>query len=83
MPYSFWRRFAKHLIQIIFDLVLVGNQQITVDTVTTGVIEDDRIMWINVNSEGNFLLPGLTFTLWATGKSGIRIWIQEEVVERG
>jgi hypothetical protein len=39
-------------------------------------------MWINVDSEGHFLLTGFTFALRTMGKTDISIGVEKKVIER-
>ena len=55
---------------LIFDLILVGNQQVAPGAIAAGVIEVDRVMWVDMDGKRYFLLSVFAFALWAVGKAG-------------
>ena len=83
IPNGIWRSLCKHLSQITLDFILMGDQKIAFGTVTASVIENEWVMWVNVDNQWHFLLAGFVFALRETTKVRIRIWIQKKVVERG
>ncbi len=59
---------AKDSGKYILQLVLVGNEQITVGTVAADLIEQQWLIWVDMDEQGKLALPGLVCTLRATGK---------------
>jgi hypothetical protein len=61
----------------------VGNKQITVSTVTAGLVKQEWLIWINMNEQRELALSCLVCILWATAKPHILIWVEKEAVPWG
>ena len=68
--------------QVIFDFILMGNQDVAFGTITAGIVQVDRVERIYVNQQRHFLLRGLAFALWTAGKAHVAIRVEEEFIAR-
>ena len=83
MPDRIWVRFQKHLGQVAFDFVLMGDEQVALGAVNAGVVQADGLNWVNVNDKQNFLIFRFSLTFWAKSETFIGVGIEEEIIKRG
>ena len=67
----------------ILSLVLVGNEQITIGTVATGLIQQQWLLWVYMDEQRELTLLCLIFALRACAKPRVLIGIEKEAVARG
>ena len=56
------------------------DQNIAFGTISAMFVDRRRIGWLNVDKQGHFANQCLSGTVWAGGKSGILVRIQNEPV---
>jgi len=66
----------------LISLVLVSDQQITVGTVAAGLIQKQWLLWVDMDEQRQFSLPGLIGALRTCTKPRILIRIEKEAVTR-
>lgn len=69
--------------QVIFDFILMGNQDVTFGTIMAGIFQVNRVERVNMNHQRHFLLRGLAFALLTAGKAHVAIQVEEEFIARG
>ena len=67
--------------QYILDLVLVGDEKVTVGTVAAGFIKHHWLRWAHMDEQRELALPGFVCALRATRKSHVLIWVEKEAVK--
>jgi hypothetical protein len=71
---------TKHTGQQVFNFVFVSNQQVAGFAVATGIIEGNRVHWIDVDEQGYFALPALFLAVWTPGQTLVWVGIEDKII---